>query len=146
MLRYCFDQSEWWTIQLTHLPLVTHICVSELSQSVQVMACRLFGTKPLPEPILVYFKLDSWEQISVKLEWEFYHFHSRKCIWKCRLPNWRPFCPGEDELYQTALMVYYHLFLLFHYLFYKTIGLESYRMYSQFGILQFFNCFYCMDI
>ena len=32
------------------------------------MACRLFGAKPLPEPMLVYCQLDSWEQISVKFE------------------------------------------------------------------------------
>ena len=31
----------------------------------------------------------------MKLELEFYHFHSRKCIWNCRLPKWLPFCPGE---------------------------------------------------
>ena len=29
-----------------------------------------------------------------KIESEFYHLHSRKCIWNCRLPKWRPFCPG----------------------------------------------------
>ena len=34
----------------------------------QVMACRLFGAKPLPEPILAYCQIDSWEQISVKFE------------------------------------------------------------------------------
>ena len=28
----------------------------------------------------------------------FYHFHLRKCILKCCLPNWWPFCPGADEL------------------------------------------------
>ena len=33
---------------------------------VQVMACRLFGVKPLPEPILAYCQLDCWQQISVK--------------------------------------------------------------------------------
>ena len=38
-------------------------------------------------------KLDSCEHISVKFKSEFYHFHSRKCIWKCRLSEWRPFCP-----------------------------------------------------
>ena len=59
------------------------------SSSVQVMACRLFGAKWLPEPMLAYCQLDSWEQISVKFE-----FHSRKFIWKCRLPKWRPFCSG----------------------------------------------------
>ena len=64
------------------------------SPLVQIMACRLFGTKPLPEPMLVYFQLYSWEQVSVKFESEFYPFHSRKCIWKCRLPKLWPFCPG----------------------------------------------------
>ena len=37
------------------------------------MACRLFGAKPLPEPMLAYCHLDSWEQISVKFESEFNH-------------------------------------------------------------------------
>ena len=68
------------------------------SALVQVMACRLFGTKPLPELMLFYYQLDSREQISVKFELESYHFHSRKCIWNCRLPKWRPFCSGGDEL------------------------------------------------
>ena len=64
------------------------------SALLQVMACRLFGAKPLPEPMLDYCHLDSWEQISVKFESEFYCFHSRKCIWNCRLPKWRPFYQG----------------------------------------------------
>ena len=68
------------------------------SALVQIMACRLFGDKPLSEPMLVYCQLDSWEHISVKFESEFYRFHSRKCIWNCRLPKWRPFCSGGDEL------------------------------------------------
>ena len=38
------------------------------SALVQIMACRLFGAKPLPELMLVYCQLDSWEQISVKFE------------------------------------------------------------------------------
>ena len=72
----------------------------------QVMACRLFGAKPLPEPMLIYCQLDSREQVSVKFESEFYHFHSRKCIWKCRLPIWRPFCPGGDELKWHAFEIF----------------------------------------
>ena len=68
------------------------------SALVQVMAWRLFGAKPLPEPMLTYCQLYPREQISVKVELEFYHFHSGKCIWKCCLPEWRPFCPGGDEL------------------------------------------------
>ena len=64
------------------------------SALVQIMACRLFGAKPLPEPILAYCQLDYWEYISVKFESKLYNFHSRKCNSKCRLPKW-PFCPGE---------------------------------------------------
>ena len=64
------------------------------SALIQVMARRLFGAKPLPEPMLNYCQLDSWEQISVEFESEFYQFHSRKCIWNCRLAKWRSFCPG----------------------------------------------------
>ena len=57
------------------------------SALVRVMAWRRTGAKPLPEPMLAYCELDSWEQISVKIESEFYRFHSRKCIWNCRLPK-----------------------------------------------------------
>ena len=68
------------------------------SSLVHIMPCHLFCAKPLPEPILAYCQLKSWEQISMKLELEFYHFHSWKYIWKGRLPNWRTFCPGGDDL------------------------------------------------
>ena len=44
-------------------------------QSVQPMACRLFGAKPLSEPMLSYCQFPPWEQ----------NFHSRKCISKRRL-------------------------------------------------------------
>ena len=32
------------------------------------MACRLTGTKPLPEPIMAHCKLDHWQQILVAFE------------------------------------------------------------------------------
>ena len=35
----------------------------------QIMPNRLFGAKPLPEPMLAYFKLDPWGQVSVKFNW-----------------------------------------------------------------------------
>ena len=63
---------------------------------VQVMACCQFGAKSWPEPILGYCQLDSWEQMSVHFKSKCYHFHSRKCIWSCYLPNWWPFCPERD--------------------------------------------------
>ena len=60
---------------------------------VQVIARPLFGAKPSPETMLTHCQLDSCEQISVKFQSEFYNFHSRKCIWNCRLPMWRPLWP-----------------------------------------------------
>ena len=36
------------------------------SALVQIMACRLFGAKPLSKPMLGYYQLDPWEQISMK--------------------------------------------------------------------------------
>ena len=66
-----------------------------VSALVQFLACRLFDTKPLPEPMLAYCQFDSWEHISAKFESEFYHFHSSKFNWKCRLPKWRLFCTEE---------------------------------------------------
>ena len=69
---------------------------------VQVMACRLIGL--LSASMLAYCQLNSWEKISVKLESELYHFQSRKFIWKCRLPNWRLFCPGGDELKESTVV------------------------------------------
>ena len=71
----------------------------------QAMACRLFGAKPLPEPMLVYCQLYSWEQISVKFESEFSHFHSRKCIRKCRLSRCQPFCPRGVNIELDNLLV-----------------------------------------
>ena len=35
------------------------------SALIQVMACRLFGTKPLPEPMLTYCHLDPQEHTPV---------------------------------------------------------------------------------
>ena len=75
---------------------------------VERMACRLNGAKP-SEPMLGYCQLDSWEQISVKFESKFHHFHSRKCFRNCRLPRCQPFCPGGDELIQTMGLDPLHL-------------------------------------
>ena len=43
------------TTLLTHWGRVTHICVSDLTTLVQIMACRLVGAKPLSEPMLEYY-------------------------------------------------------------------------------------------
>ena len=38
------------------------------------MACRLFGAKSLPKPMLAYRQLDPREQVSVKFESDFIIF------------------------------------------------------------------------
>ena len=38
------------------------------------------------------------KQISVKFDSALSTSPSRKCIWTCCLPKWRPFCLGRDEL------------------------------------------------
>ena len=84
---------------------IIYASVNWISELIQVMACRLFGAKPVPEPMLAYCQLDSREQISVKFEVEFYHFYSRKCISNCHMPKWRSFCPRRDELIKGTLEV-----------------------------------------
>ena len=82
-------------------PSTAYMCQWSRSALVQVMACCPFGTKPLPEPMLAYCQLDSWEQISGRFEPELYHFlwkRLKECIWNCRLPKWQTFFTGGDEL------------------------------------------------
>ena len=104
-------------IQIIYLSPPSAVYMRQWSGSalVQVMACRLNGAKPLPEPMLTCCPLDSWKQTSVKFESEFYHFHSRKCIWNCRLPKWRPFGPGGDELiYFSGRLRIHHAMTIYH--------------------------------
>ena len=82
------------------------------SALVRVMTCRLFDAQLLPQPMLTYCQLDSWEQISVKIEFDlFYHLHSRKCVWKCRLRNGSHFHSGGDKL--TGVQTLHRLCLNF---------------------------------
>ena len=75
----------------------SNMSTSETTLANEIYTNGLFGAKPLPKPMLIYYQLDSWEQLSVKFEPGFYHSHSRKCNWNCRLPKWRPSCPGRNE-------------------------------------------------
>ena len=77
---------------------------------VQIMACRLFGDNPLSDSMLDYCHLEPWEQISMKFLLQLQHFHSRKCIWKCRLP-WQSFCLSLnvlDLIIWSIMMIIYH--------------------------------------
>ena len=66
-----------------------------ISSLLQIMARRLFGAKPLSEPMLPYYQLDKEHNISAKFYLRFKSFHSRKSSWKCRLPEWRSSCPAS---------------------------------------------------
>ena len=65
---------------------------------VQIMACCLFGTKPLSEPMLAFCELDPWEQTSVKFSMKFKNFHSRKTFLKMLSTKWQPFRLGLNVL------------------------------------------------
>ena len=49
------------------------------------MACRLFGAKPLSEPVLGHCQLDPQEQTSLKFWSKVTTCHPGKCVWKYRL-------------------------------------------------------------
>ena len=63
------------------------------------LGCYCGGYSQNGRSNLSSWPLDSWEHISVKFEFEFYHFHSGKYIWKCLLPKWQPFCSGQMTFY-----------------------------------------------
>ena len=86
----------------------TLICQWTVSSLVQVMACCLFGGKPLPEPMLTYCQLDLKEHILMKYYLKFESFQSRKCIWKCRLQMsailFQPLCGTSAALPSNQLI------------------------------------------
>ena len=69
---------------------------------VQVMVCRLFGTKPIPGPTLNCCQLDPWEQISVTFLFEILTFSFKKLCSEMSSARWWPFCSGGDELKETC--------------------------------------------
>ena len=55
------------------------------------MACRLFGAKPLPEPMLTYCHLGSLEQASVIFESKYENFFIEVNAWKMLYAKCPPF-------------------------------------------------------
>ena len=76
-------------------PSAAYMCQWIGSALVQIMACRLFGAKPLSKSMLVYCQLEPKEQISVKFQSKCKTFHSWKCVRNCRLRNDALFVQGE---------------------------------------------------
>ena len=76
-----------WVSHVTHWGWVTHIYASlDLSSLVRVMACRLFGAKPLPKPMFTFCQMVS-RTFLMTFPSKFESFHAIKSIWKCRLQN-----------------------------------------------------------
>ena len=75
------------------------------SAFVQIIACRLFGTKPLSKPLLGYCQLDPSLEFQSKCK----TFHSWKCIWKHRLRNGRQFVQGPYAVTTWLINSWYHI-------------------------------------
>ena len=54
------------------------------------------GAEPLPRLMWAY-QVNPQKHISMKSYWKYSLFHSRKCIWKCRLQNVSHFCSGLNS-------------------------------------------------
>ena len=54
---------------------------------IRIMACHLFGTKPLTEPTLTSYQLDPLNQTPAKFGSKYTHFLSRICVWnvECKM-------------------------------------------------------------
>ena len=67
------------------------------SPLVQIMACRLFGAKPLPESMMEYCYLAPWKQTSVKSQSKFIIVIQEMHL-KISSGKWWPFCLGLNVL------------------------------------------------
>ena len=84
---------------LIHLPLVPHICVSELG--------HIGSDNSTPSHYLNQcWLVVNWTPVN-KFRWKSnrsYISFLKKCIWNCRLLKWLPFCPRKVELiFPTAM-------------------------------------------
>ena len=56
---------------VSHWGHVMHTRQWSGSSLVQVMACCLFGTKLLSEPIFIYYQYDTYRQTALKFQWNY---------------------------------------------------------------------------
>ena len=86
-------------------PSAIYLCCWTGSALMQIMACRLFSAKSLPEPMPTCCQLNLYEQSTVKFESKYKKNHSRKCVWKCSLQNGGHFVQGGDELTRPTVSI-----------------------------------------
>ena len=87
-------------IIFTHLHFVACVRRWTGSSLVKIMACRLFGDKPLSKPVMI-----SHTKSITKLS-KLTIFYWRYCTWKLSFVILQPFCPGGDELDYRLLWNY----------------------------------------
>ena len=93
------------TFLLTHLPVVLHIMRGwKKSALVHVMACSLFGAKPLPEPMLIESLGTNFSEIWIKT----WNFSLMKMHLKMLSVKWQSFfVQGEmGRMFFTLLQPY----------------------------------------
>ena len=72
---YNFPLITFVSCWLSHLPLKCRIYASvNRVDLVQIMACRLFGAKPISKPILGYCQLATWDENSGKFQSKYNFF------------------------------------------------------------------------
>ena len=71
---------------------MTYICQWTRPSLIQIMACCLFCTKSLSEPMLLLCWFDPEEQTSMIFQWKFKHL--KKMHLKVLPVKWWPFCLG----------------------------------------------------
>ena len=89
------DGGQWVACNgtLTHWPLdMSYGIIYLRSMLVQPMACCLFGTKPFPEPMLVYCQLNLWLQPLSKTLSKIPEFKLYKIYLKMLFAKYQPFC------------------------------------------------------
>ena len=100
----CFHLSRFpWTQDQCYLCLYgwkTDVCFEQSRRSslVPIMACLLFGAKPLSEPMLAYYQLYQSKQVPVNFESKCDNCHPRKMSLTMSSANRRQFCLGLNEL------------------------------------------------
>ena len=84
----CVSELVLWLKILFNLLRPSEVYVWQQTEPslVQVVACHLFGAKPVSEPMMIYCQLNPKECISMKYL-KFKSFHSRKCIGKYHVWN-----------------------------------------------------------
>ena len=122
-----------WIVDRPSPPSAAYMRQWTGSAFVQVMACRLFGAKPLSEPMLAICQLDSWKHISVKFKSEFYHFHSRKCVWKYHLRNGGHFVSASLGLGIRDYPLVYSIYALGSIIIFSKGTCIDGAMYTQLG-------------